>query len=118
MGIFISWRSHLKTFELHRVEDETGISGTGIVAQGVVFDDGTCALRWVTAFKSSGIYASMRDVEAVHGHGGKTKVVFTDALTIRSSEDPSAITVAAVQGSDPCPAPSFAPASPPAPDSG
>jgi hypothetical protein len=36
----------MKTFELYRIDDATGISGTGIVAQGVVFDDGTCAFGW------------------------------------------------------------------------
>ena len=67
----------MKTFELHRLEDATGISGTGIVAQGVEFDDGTCALRWLTEHRSTALYVSMRDVEAIHGHAGKTKVVHT-----------------------------------------
>lgn len=43
----------MRTFELHRVEDETGISGTGIVAEGVIFGDGTCAMRWRTKDRST-----------------------------------------------------------------
>lgn len=77
----------MKTFELHRIEDETGISGTGIVAQGVEFDDKTCALRWLTDCKSTSFYASMRDVETIHGHGGKTKVIYTGSPFERAMLD-------------------------------
>jgi hypothetical protein len=77
----------MRTFELHRIEDETGISGTGIVAQGVEFDDGTCALRWMTEHRSSGFYETMRSLEKIHGHGGKTKVVVVGAPFERAMQD-------------------------------
>jgi hypothetical protein len=67
----------MRTFELHRDIDETGISGIGIIAEGVEFTDGTCALRWLTANKSSGSYDSIESVRAIHGHGGKTRIVYT-----------------------------------------
>ena len=35
----------MKLFQLHRHEDESGVSGTGIVAEGVQFSDGKCALK-------------------------------------------------------------------------
>lgn len=66
----------LWSFVLHREEDESGVSGTGAVAQGVIFTDGTVALRWMTGLRSTGIYDSIEDVEKIHGHGGKTKVKF------------------------------------------
>lgn len=66
----------MRLFELHREQDETGISGTGVVAEGVVFHDGTAALRWKSKFKSTAVYASMDDVVAIHGHNGQTKIVF------------------------------------------
>ena len=66
----------LWSFILMRVEDESGVSGTGAVAQGVVFTDGTVALRWMTGLRSTGIYDSIEDVEKIHGHGGKTLVKF------------------------------------------
>ena len=66
----------MRFFELHRDIDETGISGTGIVAEGVEFHDGTAALRWKSEFKSTAVYASMADVEAIHGHNGQTKIVW------------------------------------------
>lgn len=65
-----------RPFALYRIEDETGVSGTGVVAQGAVFEDGTVALRWLTERRSTAVYASIEDVEAVHGHGGRTRVVW------------------------------------------
>lgn len=67
-----------RRFVLNRTEDETGISGVGIVAQGVCFPDGTVALRWCSRHTSTAIYATMADVEAIHGHGGLTKIEWVD----------------------------------------
>lgn len=64
----------MRMFRLHRIEDETGVSGTGDVAEGVRFSDGTCALRWLTATSSTAIYASVEDLERIHGHGGRTVI--------------------------------------------
>jgi hypothetical protein len=36
--------------------------------QGVVFDDGTVVLRWMTAFKSHSVWQSWEDMTAIHGH--------------------------------------------------
>lgn len=36
----------MEIFELVRNNDVTGISGVGVVAEGVIFSDGTVALRW------------------------------------------------------------------------
>lgn len=68
----------MRRFELHRVEDKTGVSGTGVIAEGVEFGDGTAVLRWKTQFRSTGFYASMTELEAIHGHGGTTKTVWLD----------------------------------------
>lgn len=62
----------MKRFLLHRLEDETGVSGTGLVAEGVEFGDGTVAMRWRTGISSTAIYDKVADVEAIHGHNGKT----------------------------------------------
>ena len=64
----------MRLFDLERFEDESGISGVGIVAQGVEFDDGTCVLRWLTEPRSTAVYAIERELDAIHGHGGKTKI--------------------------------------------
>ena len=65
----------MRLFELRRNVDESGVSGTGIVAQGVVFDTGKCVLTWLTEYRSTTVYDSIYDVMAIHGHGGATKVV-------------------------------------------
>jgi hypothetical protein len=63
-------------FHLNRVEDESGISGTGRVAEGVIFSNGWCSLVWLTAHTSCAFYTSIDEVRAIHGHGGKTEIVF------------------------------------------
>lgn len=68
----------IKRFHLRRTEDESGISGTGRVAEGVLFSDGVAAMRWLTERRSTCTYANVADLIAIHGHGGKTLVVFED----------------------------------------
>lgn len=61
-------------FYLDRLEDESGVSGTGIVARGFEFPDGTCALWWRDS-GSLGVYKSLAKVTEIHGHKGKTRIV-------------------------------------------
>ena len=65
----------MKMFYIKRVEDESGVSGTGRIAQGFIFDNGKVALTWLSEHPSVTIYDSIGEVTAVHGHGGKTEVV-------------------------------------------
>lgn len=67
-----------RMFQLVRDEDETGISGTGIVAEGIEFSNGMCALCWLTAMHSVAVYPNIRQLEAIHGHNGRARVVFHD----------------------------------------
>lgn len=67
-----------RRFALRREEDETGVSGVGIVAVGVEFADGRCVLRWRTEKTSTACYDSISDVEAIHGHNGKTRIEWVD----------------------------------------
>lgn len=68
----------MKNFQLIRLEDETGISGTGHIAEGVEFADGQCVISWLTRHHSIGVYPSMEELVAIHGHGGKTVVEYDD----------------------------------------
>jgi hypothetical protein len=66
-----------RLFLLQRHLDVTGVSGVGPIAEGVEWSDGTVSLRWKgdtpsTTFWQAGIPA----VEAVHGHGGATEVLY------------------------------------------
>lgn len=36
--------------------------------EGVVFSDGSVAVRWLTEFRSHSLWASLSDLEKVHGH--------------------------------------------------
>jgi hypothetical protein len=67
-----------RRFHLVRDVDETGVSGTGVVAHGIEFPDGTVAMRWATDTASTGVWDRIADVEAVHGHNGLTRVEFID----------------------------------------
>lgn len=68
----------MRLFRLERDADITGVSGTGVVAEGVEFSDGTVALRWCGAWPTSVVFhdRGMQAVESVHGHGGATRIVW------------------------------------------
>lgn len=70
----------MKRFQLVRAVDVTGVSGTGIVAEGIEFSDGTAVVRWVVGeYRSTVIWPTGTDaVVAVHGHGGATTVRWLD----------------------------------------
>lgn len=69
----------MRRFQLHRDEDETGTSGTGVVVEGCEFTSGMVALTWLTGPDTSWCwYPSIEAVEAIHGHGGRTRVVWLD----------------------------------------
>lgn len=79
-----------RRFELVRIEDYSGVSGTGVVATGVEYPDGAVHLQWRNegnddlatdsngcAFKPApdGVEATIE----VHGHEGRTEVRWIDA---------------------------------------
>lgn len=72
----------MRTFVLQRDEDETGISGTGTVAEGVMFSDGSIVLRWRGVHRSTVLWDSIDDVQAIHGHQGKTRIVWHDSVVL------------------------------------
>jgi hypothetical protein len=63
-----------QTFELIRHEDVSGVSGTGTVAEGCVFSDGSVALRWHGPNPSTAVWPNLDGILAVHGHAGATVV--------------------------------------------
>jgi hypothetical protein len=79
---------HFERFLLDRIEDETGISGEGLIAEGVKFSDGTVVIRWLTDTKSTTIFQSVADMEAIHGHEGKTVPIWMDRMEIATVEQP------------------------------
>lgn len=67
-----------RRFHLHRTIDVTGVSGTGHVADGVQWPDGSASVRWRGDRPSTVWWASFADVQHVHGHGGNTIIVWDD----------------------------------------
>jgi hypothetical protein len=70
--------TNFSRFVLFRHEDESGISGTGLVAEGILFSTGKCAISWLTEYKSIGLYDCIDDLIKIHGHDGKTDVEWID----------------------------------------
>lgn len=69
---------NLRRWHLFRISDATGMSGEGVVASGVMFHDGTVAYKWRTDPSTVQFAECIDDVIEIHGHGGKTKVVWED----------------------------------------
>lgn len=67
-----------RRFALIRDVDHTGVSGTGFVAEGVEFQDGTCSIRWNGDHRSTVNWDSLDDAIAVHRHAGATRVHWFD----------------------------------------
>lgn len=56
----------MKVFKVIRIEDETGVSGTGHIINGVVFDNGTVVIRWRTPMWSIAIYNNWEEFKKIH----------------------------------------------------
>jgi hypothetical protein len=81
----------LRRFELHRDLDVSGISGEGVIADGVVYDHpfvvtlperplvlepGWCVITWRGEHCSTALWRSVDDAMAIHGHHGATRLVW------------------------------------------
>lgn len=78
---------YTRHFHLVRHEDESGVSGTGVVAVGVEFPSGYVELEWLneenervdTNMNGHASYpGGIEDAIAVHGHEGRTVVEWLD----------------------------------------
>ncbi|MEU1373014.1 hypothetical protein ABZ442_05030 [Streptomyces triculaminicus] len=70
-----------RTFVLQRDVDHSGVSGTGVVADGCLWPDGTATIRWRGPRPSTVHWQRLDDAIAVHGHGGATRIIWTDEAT-------------------------------------
>lgn len=79
----------MRPFILVRHTDVTGVSGVGVVAEGVEFLDGTVALRWLTEWPTSVVFheRGMESVEHVHGHNGATEIIVYDKDVLFESKE-------------------------------
>ena len=71
--------SPTRRFYLHRAEDESGVSGTGRVAEGAMFPStGQCIIVWNSEPYSMSLHKDVEALIRVHGHNGKTEVIWID----------------------------------------
>ena len=88
----------MRTFILRRKEDVSGVSGVGVVAEGVEFEDGQVALSWLSRFHSVEIVPNIKQIKNVHGHGGTTTIEWLDTPTTSINE--TAVAAAAYIAAD------------------
>jgi hypothetical protein len=71
-----------RTFKLVRDKDVTGVSGVGVVVEGVVFSDGHAAVHWVNSpYPTTTPYPEgLESVMYIHDHkgAGTTRLVWDD----------------------------------------
>jgi hypothetical protein len=67
--------SDMRRFRCYRPNPPSGYREQGaanapdeVQFEGVVFSDGTCAVRWLTEFRSHSVWSSWEDLERIHGH--------------------------------------------------
>ncbi|WP_242892598.1 hypothetical protein [Actinomadura litoris] len=68
-----------RRFQLVRHRDITGVSGPGLVADGVLWPDGTASVRWRGEHPSIVFWdRGLESISHVHLHGGATVVRWLD----------------------------------------
>jgi hypothetical protein len=96
-------------YDMVRTTDQTGVSGTGRIAQMAVFEDGSAVVRWLTGKDSTVCWAKYQDALDVHinCHPDTTKLIPTGQdvcehgiVTTEEYCDPCAV---AAEGVDKCP---------------
>lgn len=69
----------MRRFELHRHDDVTGVSGTGVVAEGVLFDNGQAVVRWKGEYGTVVFHPQgLKSIKAIHLSHGGTEIVWLD----------------------------------------
>ena len=77
----------MKFFKIHRKFDESKVSGTGHVIDGVVFRDGTTIIQWLTEMSSIAIYKSFEDFKAIHIDSHPLNETIAEMMEIQELED-------------------------------
>lgn len=68
-----------RRFRLVRDVDITGVSGIGVVADGVVWPDQTATVRWRGDRPSTVNWGHVDDALHIHGHDGRTRIEWLDS---------------------------------------
>lgn len=70
----------MKRFQLNRMVDESGISGTGIVLKGIVFPSGKVVVEWREPMTSVAVYENIEMFRRIHldSHPGCSHLEWID----------------------------------------
>lgn len=71
----------VQVFQLTRDDDVIGFSGVGVVADGVIWPDGTVSMRCCGPVRTTVEAACVSDIQTIHGHDGATRVVLAAETT-------------------------------------
>ena len=87
----------IRTFTVCRINDESGVSGTGIVIEGITLATGQCVVHWLypTPRGSIAIFDSISDFATVHikpHPGNETIITYEDGEQVHYREDGSVLT--------------------------
>lgn len=71
----------MRRFQLNRKEDKTGISGLGIVLEGILYSSGSVSFQWRGMPPGCGYYPRFEDFWMIHvyKHPG-SEIVWSDSL--------------------------------------
>lgn len=79
---------NIRRFHFERLEDASGVSGCGQVAVGCLFPDtGEAVVHWLGKHSCTNFYHSIDDVMFIHGHEGKTVLVFDDPEVVEEKKN-------------------------------
>jgi hypothetical protein len=83
-----------RLFQLIREADVSGVSGTGHIADGVVWSDGTVTVQWLGDWPTTQDHPKgISSVEHIHGHGGATWIEWVDQDSVRDHLDTAAFEI-------------------------
>jgi len=82
----------IRTFTIYRTSDETGVSGDGIIIEGVVLATGQAIIHWLTPFPrgSIAVFDSLDDFTKIHINPhpeNRTIITFEDGEQIKFGEE-------------------------------
>lgn len=70
--------NNFKKFTLNRMVDVSGVSGTGKVAEGVIFSNGKVVICWLGSTSSIVIHDNIENIIKIHCHNGSTEIKYLD----------------------------------------
>ena len=87
----------ITSFTVFRQQDETGVSGEGVVIEGVVMATGQCVVHWLypSPRGSIAIFDSISDFATVHikpHPGNETIITYEDGEQVHYKDDGSVLT--------------------------